>query len=69
MKLANDNDCELHGCNQNGHTVCTDVFTWSTQIGTVVQAMLADGGNTILPTYSTQLTALLAENFPTTTTT
>lgn len=69
MLLSDDGTCAFHGCDQRGHEVCHAVFQQQAGIASTVQAMLADGGNTILPAYVNQIKALLAENFPMDTTT
>lgn len=69
MLLQVDHTCSLHGCVPQGHSVCNETFVWTQAIAAEVAAMFADGGNTILPQYVASLTAMLAENFPTATTT
>jgi len=69
MFIGDDGTCAYHGCDQRGHSVCHEVYQQQAAIAATINTMLADVGNTILPTYSTQLKALLAENFPTSTTT
>ena len=69
MLLQVDFTCSLHGCVPQGHSVCKDTFIWTQQVAAEVAVMFADGGNTIQPQYVATLNALLAENFPTSTTT